>query len=251
MNWLLNCPSGFSLFTDHSNLIYVFDPHRISHGLSSNTASKLTRWALKLCTLRYTIEHAPGDQNLWPDLLTRWAAPAQRARVSALFKAPLNPDLDTEFVWAVAAEIRRVQDAALVVLTQPDWDKSATPPLTLSAEGLYRTKVRKVWIPSDADDLQLRICIVAHMGIWGHRGRKTTTDRIKGIFDWDTLAEDVKTFCNTCLHCLSTIGGDREPRPLGDALHAGKPNELLHMDFLYMGPSVTKDRYLLLLKDDF
>jgi Integrase zinc binding domain len=89
------------------------------------------------------------------------------------------------------------------------------------------------------------------MGIDGHRERRSTTDSIKDIFYWDTLAEDVNTFCNTCLHYVSTLGGDREPRPLGEALHAGKPNELLHMDFLYMGPSVTKHKYRLLLKDDF
>jgi hypothetical protein len=29
VNWLLNCPSGFSLVTDHNNLTYAFDPHRI------------------------------------------------------------------------------------------------------------------------------------------------------------------------------------------------------------------------------
>jgi hypothetical protein len=169
MNWLLNWPSGFSLFTDHNNLTYVFDPHRISPGLSSHTASKLIRWALKLSTLRYTIEHVPGDQNLWPDLLTRWAAPAQRARISALFKALLNPELDAEIVWPVAAEIRRVQDAALFGVTQTDGDGSATPPVTLGAAGLYRTKDGKIWIPAEADNLQLRICIVVHMGIGGHR----------------------------------------------------------------------------------
>jgi transposase InsO family protein len=41
------------------------------------------------------------------------------------------------------------------------------------------------------------------------------------------------------------------PRPLGTQLHATKPNEILHFDFLYIG--LSRDRkyqYLLLLKDD-
>jgi Integrase core domain len=70
------------------------------------------------------------------------------------------------------------------------------------------------------------------------------------IVHWHTLEEDVRTFCLTCLHCVATIGGDRVPRPLGESMHADKPNELLHMDFLYMGPSHTMESYLLLLKGD-
>jgi Integrase core domain len=41
------------------------------------------------------------------------------------------------------------------------------------------------------------------------------------------------------------------PRPLGTQLHATKPNEILHFDFLYIGLSRDgKYQYLLLLKDD-
>jgi hypothetical protein len=114
MQWLLNCPSGFSLFTDHNNLTYVFRPFRTSPVLSSHTASKLIRWALKLSAFRYTIAHVPGRDNLWPDLLTRWAAPAARARVSAVLLSPLTPALDEDFVWPNASELRRVQDVVLL-----------------------------------------------------------------------------------------------------------------------------------------
>jgi hypothetical protein len=41
------------------------------------------------------------------------------------------------------------------------------------------------------------------------------------------------------------------PRLLGTQLHATKPNEILHFDFLYIGLSRTgKYQYLLRLKDD-
>jgi Integrase core domain len=41
------------------------------------------------------------------------------------------------------------------------------------------------------------------------------------------------------------------PRPLGTQLHATKPNEILHFDFLYIGLSRDgKYQYLLLLKND-
>jgi hypothetical protein len=65
------------------------------------------------------------------------------------------------------------------------------------------------------------------------------------------MAKYVKVFVPNCLHCVATIPGDQVPRPLGTQLHAIKPNEILHFDFLYIGLSRDdKYQYLLLLKDD-
>ena len=64
------------------------------------------------------------------------------------------------------------------------------------------------------------------------------------------MRADVFSFCNTCLHCQSTNGGRRIPRPLAHTLHADKPNELLHFDYLYMHPSETGEQYVLIVKDD-
>jgi hypothetical protein len=33
-------------------------------------------------------------------------------------------------------------------------------------------------------------------------------------------------------------------------LHASKPNEVIHVDYLYMGPSVDDAKYVLIVKDD-
>jgi hypothetical protein len=65
------------------------------------------------------------------------------------------------------------------------------------------------------------------------------------------MAKDVKVFVQNCLHCVATIPGDKVPRPLGRQLHATKPNEILHFDFLYIGLSRDgKYQCSLLLKDD-
>jgi hypothetical protein len=34
-------------------------------------------------------------------------------------------------------------------------------------------------------------------------------------------------------------------------LHASKPNEVIHFDYLYMGPSVDDAKYVLIVKDDY
>jgi Integrase core domain len=65
------------------------------------------------------------------------------------------------------------------------------------------------------------------------------------------MAKNDKVFVQNCLHCIATIPGDTVPRPLGTQLHANKPNEILHFEFLYIGLSRDgKYQYLVLLKDD-
>jgi hypothetical protein len=168
--------------------------------------------------------------------------------------APITPSNDESFVWPEAAEIRRIQRIHLTSVLLKDTSASEAiqnlAGTSLCEDGLYKDAENRVWLPADASDLQLRICIVAHTGIGGHRGYSTTLSTIRQFFTWETMDSDVKTFCNTCLHCQSTVAGDRTPRPFGQALHASKPNEVLHMDYLYMGPSSVGYKYLLLLKDD-
>jgi Integrase zinc binding domain len=103
-----------------------------------------------------------------------------------------------------------------------------------------------------AVELQIRLCVEAHCCSAGHGSYEATLGAIKEYVAWTTMAKDVKVFVQNCLHCVTTIPGDKVPRPLGTQLHAIKPNEILHFDFLYIGLSRDgKYQYLLLLKDDF
>jgi hypothetical protein len=65
------------------------------------------------------------------------------------------------------------------------------------------------------------------------------------------MAKDIKVFVQNCLHCVATIPGDKAPHPLGTQLHSTKPNDILHLDILYIELSRDdKYQYLLLMKDD-
>jgi Integrase zinc binding domain len=93
--------------------------------------------------------------------------------------------------------------------------------------------------------------VEAHCRSAEHRAYEATLGAIKEYVAWTTMAKDVKVFVQNCLHCVATIPGDKVPCPLGTQLHATKPNEILHFDFLYIGLSRDgKYQYLLLLKDD-
>jgi RNase H-like domain found in reverse transcriptase/Integrase zinc binding domain/Integrase core domain len=251
LGWLLQTSAGFSLFTDHRNLCFIFDPFASNPGISNYTGSKLLRWALRLSQYRYEIEHVRGKDNIWADILTRWAAPAQpRARISGVFCVPVPSSSADSFTWPSSEEIRSAQIAALS--SRPVSDPPAADGYTFQfTNGLYCVRPGVVWVPATAVDLQLRLAIVAHTGMGGHRGVQATTDAIAKVFAWKTLATDIRDFCNTCLVCCATLGGNRVPRPLGEAIHATLPNEVIHFDYLYMGHASNGHCYLLLIKDDF
>jgi hypothetical protein len=93
--------------------------------------------------------------------------------------------------------------------------------------------------------------VEAHCRSAGHRAYEATLCAIKEYVAWTTMAKDIKVFVQNCLHLVATIPGDKVPRPLGTQLHATKPNEILHFDFLYIGLSRDgKCQYLLFLKND-
>ena len=60
------------IFTDHINLLSMYDPAGTGQNLPRYAVNKLMRWAIKLTAFKYVIEHIPGEQNYWADLLSRW-----------------------------------------------------------------------------------------------------------------------------------------------------------------------------------
>ena len=65
---------GFRLFTDHRNLIYIFNPSAVISAVSKPTADRLERWAVYLRGFTYDIHHIPGDLNVWADMISRWGS---------------------------------------------------------------------------------------------------------------------------------------------------------------------------------
>jgi Integrase zinc binding domain len=124
------------------------------------------------------------------------------------------------------------------------------PPQQVDAGGM-RMMNNALWIPERAFELQRPLCVEAHCRSAGHRLYEATLGAIMEYVAWTTMAKDVKVFVQNCLHCVAAIPRDKVKRSLGTQLHATKPNEILHFDFLYIGLSRDGNyQYLLLLKDD-
>lgn len=61
---------------------------------------------------------------------------------------------------------------------------------------------------------------------------------------------DIAAFVKSCIHCLVTRTGEVAPRPLGTQLHGQRPNEVLHVDYQFMGEGIDGLKYVLLIRDD-
>ncbi|KAE9056174.1 hypothetical protein PF005_g32856 [Phytophthora fragariae] len=51
-------------------MIHVFAP---DEHVKKHIKGKLLRWAMKLMNYTYVIEHIAGPQNVWADMISRWA----------------------------------------------------------------------------------------------------------------------------------------------------------------------------------
>jgi len=223
----------------------MLSPTRFNSNVARHVVHKVQRWALRLAEFNFTIEHIPGNCNVWADILTRWAAPdydkAPARRVGAI-KVPLltqdKPDLPS---FEVIAESQKKNP--------PPENEGYTLPT--GELGLYYDSIGRLYIPSSDEELQLRIAVSAHCGLAGHRGYTTTCEIIKEKMYWEDMEDDIKAFVKGCLVCLLSSSGEKIRRPLGSQVHAEKVSELLHFDYLYIGESSNQKEYVLILKDDF
>ena len=72
-----------------------------------------------------------------------------------------------------------------------------------------------------------------------HRGAESNADILREQFIWEPLEADCRSFISNCIHCIMAETGDTILLPYAPALHATLPNEVVHFDYLFMGPSST------------
>lgn len=75
MHWVLSNPDGFDIFTDHNNLVFLFDPLSVVPDIYQTTLRKVLRWATRLSAYNYTCVRIEGVENHWADLIGWWTKP--------------------------------------------------------------------------------------------------------------------------------------------------------------------------------
>lgn len=176
--------------------------------------------------------------NVWADLLGRRSTPAV---VRRLVHVPILPYSSSEcFEWPTFSELK----------TEQTKFADLRPCIMKLSDGLWKDSRGAVWVPDDANDLQLRLCITVHTGPSGHRGNKATQIVLRDHFFWKTVNKDVQTSVRSCIHCLSTSETGIVPRPFGPAFHGTAANNLKRFDCIEISLSTSGGKHVLMLRDD-
>lgn len=246
LDYLLMSSKPAHVYTDHRNLLFVFAPLALEPALGRHIVSKVQRWALYLSRFPYVIEHVSGEANVFADILTRWTRGYKRPNRTLQSLCSIV-NLNDQIV----PPADNIEWPSMDIIRQSQASCNARPKGAIFNETNRLHEVKGcMWIPESDLELQLKIIVTCHCGVIGHRGTDATSSILKENFHWQTMDKDVRKFVQQCLHCMITRTGKLIPRPLAHAIHGQKPNEVIHMDFLYMGPSTEQKRYLLIIRDD-
>ena len=241
----------FHLFTDHRNLKYIFSHYAQDSDVKKHVVDKLMRWQVKLRSFSYTIEHVAGKLNYWADLLSRWRSSTSGGvtiRACAVGFVPPREGQGHDQVHGTDEKEGNLhsREDEFTLLTSAIRGSASTDFDTIRQRICKLNRTEKgLYVVSDMD-LKAQLIVLAHSGTSGHRGVRSTLNRLKQFFIWDNMGEDVSTFVHRCLHCLS-VRDFKGKSLLGSQLHATEPNMILHYDFL----TLRKGEYVLVIKDDF
>eukprot|EP00918_Siedleckia_nematoides_P066947 GHVU01145615.1.p1 GENE.GHVU01145615.1~~GHVU01145615.1.p1 ORF type:complete len:3547 (+),score=395.68 GHVU01145615.1:1301-10642(+) len=257
---------GVIVLTDHRNLEFLFGKES-TRSLPSYVRDKLFRWYVSIVSIPYRIRFLSGEHNHWADMFSRWGN-VDAKDMGTIDKCTLHMGgayiraLTHSLPWPEPKDIA-VPELSDVAKAQMKYDKSRPKGAMEDQEGLWRVVPPKltdednvdvenapIWIPTEEEDLILRILVTAHCHDGIHSSQAVTNYLVSKRFWWKGMTTDVRQFCRECLHCLRGRSGEMVPRPLGETLKAERVGEVLHMDFVQMDAGVEGENYILCLKDD-
>jgi hypothetical protein len=253
LDYLLLRPGGFRMFCDHRNLIHIFAPGK---EIKKHVRGKLLRWANRLMEYNYVIEHIEGPNNVWADMVSRWANrpkaklnkftyrkhahKKRKSQARSTINVALLRPLDSEsFIWPTLEEIKQAQESKV----------NLRPTTAECTDDIWYIDGR-IWIPPDLHDLIQRLLIISHCGAQGHRGIQVMKTQLSKMFYIQDQTRRVSDFVRSCLVCQRIKGPKIVKRPWSEAFNTDERNGALHWDFLYLGESFGTSKYILVMKDE-
>jgi RNase H-like domain found in reverse transcriptase/Reverse transcriptase (RNA-dependent DNA polymerase) len=247
VDYLLIRSKPFRLFCDHSNLVDIFAPDRVT--TKRHVSAKLHRWALKLMSYQYVVNHIPGDENVWADMLSRWGGTVGRPRSIKRVKHVLLQDEWSAVSALSSSSFEKPSLKSILETQQQHLDDAVVEELKEDEESQVWKIGDRVWIPANDVKMTTRLMVIAHCGPQGHRSAKSIVSLLSKEFKIQDLHKKASDFCRSCLLCLHVKGGQTIPRPWAECEPLPDRNEELHFDYLFIGDSDTGERYILVLKD--
>ena len=271
-NWLMHGKRPILIHTDHRNLVKIFNPYFYDENTKKSTADRLLRWSLVLLGCNYQIEHIDGKRNVLADYLSRnhdsgeeephasvcgvkrkypQIVPKELAAqddAAVRFRKSRVQPLLNESIWVSEKEVRDLQHAADMAGGQRTLPDNLTERTSAAGEKL-QVVGEKLFIPRHGSrDLQARLIVIAHARS-GHRGVAVLRQLLEDKFFFEGGIDPIalQQYTRECLHCRPRVSFFRR-RP-GKLMKATKRNEILHMDYYYVGEGKLFD-YVLVMMDN-
>lgn len=209
----------FKIVTDHASLKWLMGQKDLS--------GRLARWSLKLQGFDFEIEHRKGSANIVPDALSR----AFVEELSTVVENDGNIDFSsTEFnsdrYNALKENVVENQDRLpdIKIIDQHVFKRSNG---CLEKEA----PVWKLWLP---EGLQEKAVSAAHdPPLSGHRGYQKTLERVRSLFYWPKMANDVRIYVASCSTCKETKAPSTTLRPpMGNQIIVERPWQHICIDLL-------------------
>lgn len=128
---------GFYLYTDHSDLIFIFDPTTTIPKIGHVSLRKVHLWPDLMWVCNFVCIHIRGVDNLWAEFITLWSTPRTTLH---LISIPPLPITLSKFVCPFRATMPTSQDAhssslpASAVLCDSNWIVSYLGPVWMMTE---------------------------------------------------------------------------------------------------------------------
>jgi len=198
---LLDAAETFEIWTDHENLKYFREPHKLN--------GRQARWYLKLQDYDFILRHIPGKTNTKADILSR--------------KDQVNTKEDNKDIqllkdemWSrkIVGKIRVFDNRKMV--KEMDIIKRIKRNGTREKEVLQALQKEdgSAWEEDEVAYMEGRIYIPNNKGIKeeilreyhnpadvGHPGQHRMQELIKRTYWWPGLKEDVKKYVQGCVKC--------------------------------------------------
>jgi hypothetical protein len=261
--------SMLHIFTDNEALASIFDPDSTFVQQKDKPGQgRLIRWHSLMMTIPHQIKHIPGVMNTFADMLSRLDTyPPDRVPVPEDDKADDEPT-PALFRRAIVSALHLKHN--LQTVWDPDWVQPTIGPIhelcgkdgLLDADFARDAKTdggvfdytERVWkkdgrvIIPDADDLRLKLMIMAHCALTGHRGVEITLHTLESVVYWRGMRKDLTAMIQDCIHCCEKRKHQIE-RPFGKQLFPHSRNQIVSFDYIALGPSESNYEMLLLVTD--
>ncbi|EPY52228.1 hypothetical protein SPOG_05677 [Schizosaccharomyces cryophilus OY26] len=235
-HFLADTDKPFKILTDHKNLTSMFT------NIRTDTRPKINRWAAELDSYNFEIQYRPGRKNEPADALSRR---------DDLKTQVINRVLVTDGITNIFDYLRKEYDRhpEFKVILDGINDSSNF----LVRNGLIINELGQVVIPKVPQLIQV-ICNKFHdqPTSGGHRGKISTTNRIREKFYWKGMTVDIQNYVKNCNICQKYKTrnhkqyGYLQPLPIAE-----KPFSHISMDFITGLPKSQDNDAILTIVDRF